>query len=89
MQREFSVIIKRDEDGFYVATVPQLRGCHTQAKSLAAATERIREAVDSAWRSRGEKRESWWRHEPTPGIVRRAGDCRPAPGRLRGRSRSR
>ncbi|MGO8690878.1 MAG: type II toxin-antitoxin system HicB family antitoxin [Thermoguttaceae bacterium] len=46
MQREFSVIIKRDEDGFYVATVPQLRGCHTQAKSLAAATERIREAVE-------------------------------------------
>ncbi len=46
MQREFSVIIERDEDGFYVATAPELRGCHTQAGSLAAVTERIREAIE-------------------------------------------
>jgi len=32
--REFDVIIERDEDGYYVASVPALRGCHTQAKSL-------------------------------------------------------
>jgi predicted RNase H-like HicB family nuclease len=30
MAREFSVIIVRDADGHYVATVPALRGCHTQ-----------------------------------------------------------
>jgi predicted RNase H-like HicB family nuclease len=30
----FSVLIEQDEDGIYVATVPQLRGCHTQAKTL-------------------------------------------------------
>ena len=30
MQREFDVIIERDADGWYVATVPALRGCHTQ-----------------------------------------------------------
>src|SRR4051812_27859720 len=28
MQRQFDVVIERDEDGFYVASVPQLRGCH-------------------------------------------------------------
>lgn len=29
--REFSVVIEKDEDGYFVATVPALRGCHTQA----------------------------------------------------------
>jgi len=46
MQREFSIIIERDEDGFYVASVPELRGCHTQAKSLDTLMKRIREAID-------------------------------------------
>lgn len=32
--QEFYVIIERDEDGYYVADVPELPGCHTQAKSL-------------------------------------------------------
>jgi predicted RNase H-like HicB family nuclease len=43
--REFSVIIERDADGYYVATVPELRGCHTQAKSLDKLMERVREAI--------------------------------------------
>ena len=34
MTREFSVVIEKDEDGYFVASVPALRGCHTQAKSL-------------------------------------------------------
>jgi len=34
MQRQFDVVIERDEDGYYVASVPQLPGCHTQARSL-------------------------------------------------------
>ena len=33
MIREFSVMIEKDEDGYFVASVPALRGCHTQAKS--------------------------------------------------------
>lgn len=41
----FPVVIERDEDGMYVATVPSLRGCHTQARTLAELDERIREAV--------------------------------------------
>jgi predicted RNase H-like HicB family nuclease len=46
MQRQFDVVIERDEDGFYVASVPQLPGCHTQARSLDEVTERIREAIE-------------------------------------------
>lgn len=46
MQREFDVIIERDAEGYYVATVPALRGCHTQAKSLDELMERVREAVE-------------------------------------------
>jgi predicted RNase H-like HicB family nuclease len=44
--REFSVIIERDEEGYYVASVPELRGCHTQAKSLDALMKRVREAIE-------------------------------------------
>lgn len=46
MQRQFDVVIERDEDGYYVASVPQIPGCHTQARSLDEVNERIREAVE-------------------------------------------
>lgn len=45
MTREFNVIIEKDEDGYFVASVPALRGCHTQAKSLDVLMKRIREAI--------------------------------------------
>jgi predicted RNase H-like HicB family nuclease len=44
--RQFDVVIERDEEGYYVASVPELPGCHTQAKSLDEVTGRIREAVE-------------------------------------------
>jgi len=44
--REFSVIIEKDEDGYYVGSVPALRGCHTQAKSLDTLIKRIQEAIE-------------------------------------------
>jgi predicted RNase H-like HicB family nuclease len=40
------VIVERDEDGYYVAVVPQLPGCHTQARSLPLLMDRIKEAVE-------------------------------------------
>ena len=46
MKREFSVIIEQDDDGYYIATVPELKGCHTQAKTLDTLMKRIREAVE-------------------------------------------
>jgi predicted RNase H-like HicB family nuclease len=46
MTKEFNVIIERDSEGWYVASVPELRGCHTQARSLDTLMERIREAIE-------------------------------------------
>lgn len=46
MQKEFDIIIEQDSEGYYVATVPALRGCHTQAKSLDVLLERIQEAIE-------------------------------------------
>ncbi len=46
LQHQFDVVIERDEEGYYVASVPQLPGCHTQARSLDEVTARIREAVE-------------------------------------------
>ncbi len=34
MQHQFDVVIERDEEGYYIASVPQLPACHTQARSL-------------------------------------------------------
>jgi predicted RNase H-like HicB family nuclease len=44
--KEFSVVIEKDSDGYFVASVPSLRGCHTQAKSLDQLMERIKEAIE-------------------------------------------
>lgn len=46
MKRDFNIIIEEDEDGYFVASVPELRGCHTQAKSLDVLMKRIREAIE-------------------------------------------
>ena len=45
MTREFNVVIQKDEDGYFVASVPELRGCHAQAKSLDVLMKRIEEAI--------------------------------------------
>jgi predicted RNase H-like HicB family nuclease len=43
---EFNVVIEQDGEGWYVASVPNLSGCHTQAKSLDELMERTREAIE-------------------------------------------
>jgi len=45
MTREFNVVIEKDEDGYFVASVPALRGCHTQAKSLDVLMRRVKETI--------------------------------------------
>jgi predicted RNase H-like HicB family nuclease len=42
MGRRFTV----DEDGYYVGSVPELPGCHTQAQTLKTLMERIKEAIE-------------------------------------------
>ena len=46
MKHQFNVIIEKDADGYFVASVPQLRGCHTQAKSLDVLMKRVKEAIE-------------------------------------------
>lgn len=46
MQKEFNVIIEKDSEGYFVASVPALKGCHTQAKSLDELMNRTREAIE-------------------------------------------
>lgn len=46
IKKTFSVIIEKDEDGYFVANVPELPGCHTQAKSLDQLNKRIKEAIE-------------------------------------------
>ena len=54
MERTFDVVIERDEDGFFVASVPALPGCHTQAPSLDSLTPRIKEAIALYLEAEGE-----------------------------------
>ncbi len=42
----FTVLIEQDEDGFYVATVPALKSCYTQARSLDELYPRIKEVIE-------------------------------------------
>lgn len=54
MTRAFNVIIERDAEGYYIASVPELRGCHTQAKSLDTSMKRIKEAIELCLEVEGE-----------------------------------
>ena len=46
MSRQFDVVIEQDSEGYFVASVPASRSCHTQAKSLDLLMERTREAIE-------------------------------------------
>jgi predicted RNase H-like HicB family nuclease len=41
----FPAIIEQDEDGMYVGLVPDLKGCHTQARTLTELEKRLKEAI--------------------------------------------
>ena len=58
MQREFDVVIERDAEGYYVASVPGLHGCHTQAKSMDELLERVKEAILLCLEERGDDPET-------------------------------
>ena len=45
MTRVFNVVIERDTDGLYVASVPALPGCHTQAHSREELMKRVQEVI--------------------------------------------
>ena len=51
---QFDVIVEKDSEGYLVASIPALTGCHTQAKSLDELMERIREAIELCLEVQGE-----------------------------------
>lgn len=46
MKQEFYVVIERDEDGFFVGEVPQLRACYSQGRTLDELMDNIREVIE-------------------------------------------
>lgn len=54
MARQFDVVVERDSEGYFVASVPALSGCHTQARSLDQLMERIKEAIELCLEVQGE-----------------------------------
>jgi len=57
MAREFTVVIERDEEGYLVASVPALPGCHTQARSMDELIERVTEAIQLCLEEQGDEAE--------------------------------
>lgn len=57
MTRQFDVVVERDSAGYFVASVPALPGCHTQAKSLDDLMERVREAIQLCLEVQGQSSE--------------------------------
>ena len=51
---DFTVLIEQDEDGTYVATVPDIQGCHTQGKTISEVVDRIKEAIELCLEADGE-----------------------------------
>jgi len=43
---DFNVLIEQDEDGVYIAKVPEIQDCYTQGKSIGEVLERIKEAIE-------------------------------------------
>lgn len=51
----FTVLIEQDEDGMYIAKVPDIQGCHTQGKTVEQAMERVKEAIQVCLESEDEE----------------------------------
>ena len=43
---KFKVLVEKDEEGYYVADVPELQGCHTQAKNKKELMKRVKEVIE-------------------------------------------
>ena len=57
MSVRFSVVVERDEDGYYIASVPELPGCHTQARTLDELTSRVKESIELYLETEGTRAE--------------------------------
>ena len=55
LKKEFQVVIEKDEDGVYVASVPELPGCYTQANTLKELNGNVKEAIAAYLESFGKE----------------------------------
>jgi len=46
MKHNFTVLIEQGEDGAYIATVPALKSCYTQADTIPELLEKIHEVIE-------------------------------------------
>ena len=46
-KRKFVVVIEKDEDGQYIGTVPNIKGCHSYGKTLDELLKNIEEAIEA------------------------------------------
>lgn len=46
MKREYNIIIEKDSEGYYIGSVPELKGCHSQAKSMDELMVRMKEVIE-------------------------------------------
>ena len=53
-QREFYVVIERDEDGYYVGEVPQLKACYSQGATIDELMTNIKEVIQLCLEAEGE-----------------------------------
>ena len=67
MSTEYTVVIEKDEDGYYVGSVPTLQGCHTQGTSIDQLLERMQEAI------------TLWLNDSQRSLPSQAPGTRPAP----------
>ena len=58
MSTEYTIVIEKDEDGYYVGSVPGIPGCHTQGKSIDQLLERMQEAIALWLEVKGEESEN-------------------------------
>jgi predicted RNase H-like HicB family nuclease len=54
MSREFYVVIEKDEDGFFVGEVPQLKACYSQGKTVDELMANMQEVVALALEEQGD-----------------------------------
>ena len=52
--REFYVVIEKDEDGFFVGEMPQLKGCYTQGKTLDELMANMKKVIESCLEAEGD-----------------------------------
>ncbi len=58
MTHQFDVVVEKDSEGYFVASVPALPGCHTQARSLDELMSRVRDAIELYLEEQGSGSES-------------------------------